>query len=137
MEEYRIKGALNLRRGWKIYESLIKDLDTKEVELDPLIVANIKFGAGLFFWVISLVPAGIAQRAVSFIGFKANKDLGMKYLRECYASKSLRAYYAGILVALNNVQLSAALDSESNLENVRVRDNFLLKLILYRKPFLL
>ncbi len=59
MEEYRVKGALNLRRGWKTYEGLIKDIESDAaVKLHPSVVANIKFGAGLFFWVLALVPTG-------------------------------------------------------------------------------
>ena len=43
----------------------------------------------------SLLPPGIAQRAASMVGFKANKELGLQYLRQAYKAGSLRSHFAG------------------------------------------
>ena len=53
-------GMLNLRKGWKIYKNTLDALKD-ESKHDDTIVSSLKFGAGLFYFIISLVPPGLPQ----------------------------------------------------------------------------
>lgn len=44
---------------------------------------NIKFGVGLFYTILSLLPSSL-MKALSAIGFVANRDLGEKYLTDVF-----------------------------------------------------
>jgi hypothetical protein len=62
LEDQRVKGLINLRKGWKIYK---KTLSTVKDAHDPGVTSSLKFGSGLFYFVISQIPPGLPQ--VNFI----------------------------------------------------------------------
>lgn len=68
-----------------------------------------------------IVCSDVLKRAASWIGFKANRELGLEYLRECYASNSVRSHFAGIIVALNHLMLNPSLHKERLQLNIDVR----------------
>lgn len=52
----KVKGAYYMRKSWKIYEKLYKKLGTKlNVSPDSEIALGIKFGVGLFYFIVSTV----------------------------------------------------------------------------------
>lgn len=70
----RARGAFNLRKGWKYFEKALEYVgihfcsniihfleQNKDSNIDNVLLANLKFGAGMFFFVISLIPSGLAQ----------------------------------------------------------------------------
>lgn len=112
VSDSKLKGALLVRKGWKIYEAALKDLEeSNEREYDPKVVASLKFGAGLFMVLIALIPPGVAKKLATLAGFKANKELGLRYLQECYESNSTRSHFASIVISLNHMVLSPILYS--------------------------
>jgi len=54
VEEQRVKGLLNLRRGWKIYRHSLNSIE--DPSYDPAVISSLKFGAGLFYFIISQIP---------------------------------------------------------------------------------
>jgi hypothetical protein len=51
-----LKAAWNMRKAYKSFESLSKHLEDKDVEEE--IKSSIKYGLGLFYWVVGLIPSG-------------------------------------------------------------------------------
>jgi len=119
LDEKRLVAIMSLRKAWKTYEGAIKQIDkslaAQERILDPAVISTIRFGAGLLHILISMIPPGFAQQAAGFIGFKANKKLGLEYLWSTYSTNtSIRSDFAGVIIALNNVVLSASLDKSDS-----------------------
>eukprot|EP00026_Physarum_polycephalum_P005662 Phypoly_transcript_05697.p1 GENE.Phypoly_transcript_05697~~Phypoly_transcript_05697.p1 ORF type:complete len:578 (+),score=105.71 Phypoly_transcript_05697:142-1875(+) len=111
MEEARLKGFLNMRRAWKLYKEIISKAEKSGA--DPIVQSSVKFGAGLFYFLISMIPPGMAQRAASLAGFSGgDKELGLQYLRECHNAKSLRSILSGLVVALNHVFLTIPFEED-------------------------
>lgn len=105
MEDSRLKGLLNMRRAWRYYRDLIAK--TEKSGADLIVKNSLKFGAGLFYFLISMIPPGMAQRAAALAGFRGgDKDLGLQYLRECHNAKSIRSILAGLILALNHLFLT-------------------------------
>jgi hypothetical protein len=50
-----------MRRAWKVYRHALNAVENNKTGYDAVIVSNLKFGAGLFFFVISLIPPGLPQ----------------------------------------------------------------------------
>lgn len=48
-----------MRRGWKAYRDILGK--SEKSEADPLVKDAVKFGAGLFYFLISMIPPGMAQ----------------------------------------------------------------------------
>jgi hypothetical protein len=76
----KIKGIYNLRKSWKTFEGTEKMLAVANPSDDRELKRCVEFGAGLFYWAISIVPKGLLK-FIEFAGFKSDRDLGMKYLR--------------------------------------------------------
>jgi len=112
MDDARLKGLINLRKSWKIYKTAIESAEKTKEAFDTDVLNSLKFGAGLFFFVISLIPPGLPQKVAALAGFKGgDKQTGLKYLRECFASKSVRCELAGAVLIINNVMLTPTLGS--------------------------
>lgn len=93
-----LKGAFNLRKSWKLYQSLGKILE-KDKNIPPHLSDAINFGIGLFYTFLSIVPSGILM-ALTAIGFVANRELGEKYLQEVNKNGGLRSPFAGLVLLL-------------------------------------
>lgn len=50
------------------------------------------------------------QKAAEWVGFKGDKELGLKYLREVYSTSSARKDFAGVLLVTNNLAIDSYLD---------------------------
>jgi len=112
LEEQRVKGVLNLRKGWKMYKQILGEIGNSAY--DPDVICSLKFGAGLFHFIISLIPPGLPQKAAAIAGFSGgDKDLGITYLRETFYSGSIRSHLAGVVLALNHLFLTDDLDPKN------------------------
>ena len=80
----KVKGAFNLRKSWKTFEATEKMLHAATND-DVELKRCVEFGAGLFYWAISIVPKNLLK-FIELAGFKSNRDLGMKYLRDAHAA---------------------------------------------------
>jgi hypothetical protein len=113
LEDQRIKGLLNLRRGWKTYKEILAYAVGNDA-VDPAALNTLKFGSGLFYFLLSLVPPGIAQKAAALAGFSGgDKKLGLDYLRECHNSTSIRSHLAGIVLSLNHLFFTIPFEDEN------------------------
>jgi len=105
MEDSRLKGLLNMRRAWKNYRELIGKAE--KLGADMVVQNSLKFGAGLFYFLISMIPPGMAQRAAALAGFRGgDKNLGLQYLRDCHNARSIRSMMAGMVLSLNHLFLT-------------------------------
>jgi hypothetical protein len=85
-----IKGAWNMRSAWKSYESV----------LNPEVFASLKFGVGVFYYMVALMP-GILQTLLSLIGFVADYDVGVQYLNDCYQADCLKSPFAALVLCMS------------------------------------
>jgi len=99
----KIKGAFNLRRSWKIFEKALKQ--SKEMKtVDPELMTCLKFGAGLFLFALSIIPPKYL-RLVEMAGFKADKEAGLHYVKECHNANGIREPFATMVLLFNNLLL--------------------------------
>jgi len=104
----KLKGALNLRKSWKIIEQILKDQKAGTFKVTPELERIIQFGAGFFYFVISVVPANLLK-ILEAVGFHADRDLGLQYLRECNEKGGIRGAYASIVLLFNDLLLPRGL----------------------------
>jgi len=124
IEDNRLRGAMTLRKGWKIYESTLQQFPIEGNSFCNLsIISSLKFGSGLFFTLVSMIPPGFAQKAASWIGFRGDKKMGLQYLRQCHSSASLRSHFAGVIIALNNLVLNPPIHRISNAPYIEEAEN--------------
>jgi tetratricopeptide (TPR) repeat protein len=111
LEDVRLKGVLNLRKGWKIYRETHKEIKANESKYDTVVHNVMKFGVGLFYFILALIPPGLPQKAAAMAGFKGgDKDLGLQYLRDCYASNTIRSSLAGFVLCINHLLVAPSID---------------------------
>lgn len=106
----KLKGAFNMRKSWKVFEESLKLVkDAKEQGLhDEDLVRCLNFGAGFFFFAMSIIPQKFLK-LVELVGFRADRDLGLKYIRDCYDAGGVRAPFATIVLLFNNLLLPRGL----------------------------
>jgi len=82
-----LNGAYQMRKSWKLYESLYQECLKREgLErhneqfLHPDLVHAIYYGVGTFLFLVGFLPSGITT-VLSWVGFKADRDLGLKLLQ--------------------------------------------------------
>jgi len=93
-----VKGGINLRKTWGSYYNLLKEVENDKSGTIPKELAmNIKYGCGVFYAYLALVPAGL-MRLLSAIGFISDKELGEEYLTEVLQSGTIRAPWAGLIL---------------------------------------
>jgi len=113
-----IYAAWNMRKAWNIYDGVMKShrVNGKSI-LHEEINTYLKFGVGLFYYIISLVP-GVMLKVLTMIGFVADQDKGIKYMTEIYQTDNLKAPYASIILLASYLFLPSALsDMHKNLES--------------------
>ncbi|KAI9591963.1 hypothetical protein BDF19DRAFT_453182 [Syncephalis fuscata] len=87
-----LKAGLNLRRGYKQYESLWKEvkqcggLNTSLIDRHTL--SGVSFGIGTINVVLSALPAKIL-RMVSVFGYTGDRELGFEMLNNCLDQNGL------------------------------------------------
>eukprot|EP00753_Platysulcus_tardus_P015330 PLAT4969.1.p1 GENE.PLAT4969.1~~PLAT4969.1.p1 ORF type:complete len:500 (+),score=196.88 PLAT4969.1:178-1677(+) len=106
-----MRGSLALRRAWKWYEQLLRELEAREEDagaedgdggedsrtIPPLVKAGILFGAALFHFLTSLTPQSF-HWIVEALGFKPDRAAGVAELHACHELRSYRSPYASLLL---------------------------------------
>lgn len=93
-----LKGGINLRKAWGCYYALIQQVEKDEKNLIPHELRMcIKFGTGMFYTFLALVPAGL-MKLLRIIGFISDKDLGEQYLTEVLESDTIRSPAAALVL---------------------------------------
>ncbi|KNC48535.1 uncharacterized protein AMSG_04980 [Thecamonas trahens ATCC 50062] len=75
-----VKGSYRLRKAWKAFSALVRELAPCAASLDPYITSSIALGSGMFLFFISLTPPKFLW-LVSFVGFEADRERGLDSLR--------------------------------------------------------
>lgn len=110
----KLKGAFNLRKSWKVFEKALKESKSvTEVTVDPEIIKCLQFGAGFFLFAISIIPQKFLK-LVQLVGFKADRDAGLHYVRECHKNGGIRGPYSTMLLLFNNLLLPRGLANASS-----------------------
>lgn len=105
----KLKGVYNLRKSWKVFEASVKFSEANP-GYDDEIVHSLKFGAGFFLFAVSIIPSKFLK-FVELAGFKADRDVGLQYMRECHKTPGIRTAYATMLLLFNNLLLPRGLSS--------------------------
>lgn len=108
IRDSKLKGALNMRKSWKVFEELLKLVNRDPSVYDPELVRCLNFGSGFFLFAMSIIPQKFLK-LVELIGFKADRDLGLKYVRECHDAGGIRCPFASIVLLFNNLILPRGL----------------------------
>jgi len=106
----KIKGAFNMRKSWKVFEESLKLLkEAKEPgTYHEELVRCLNFGAGFFFFIMSIIPQKFLK-LVELVGFRADRDLGLKYIHDCHDAGGIRSPFATIVLLFNNLLLPRGL----------------------------
>jgi len=72
MLDSRLKGIWRMRKAWSIYYNLFQ---RKTPAVDPEVLDGVRFGAGLFMYLMSWLPP-MAVSLLKIVGFVSNRDLG-------------------------------------------------------------
>lgn len=109
IRDNKLKGAFNMRKSWKVFEECLKSIASDKNNIyDPELVRCLNFGAGFFFFAMSIIPQKFLK-LIELVGFKADRDLGLKYIRECYDAGGVRSPFASIVLLFNNLILPRGL----------------------------
>ncbi len=92
----KLKGAFNMRKSWKVFEDSLHMVSKDPSLYEEELVLCLNFGAGFFFFAMSIIPQKFLK-LVEFVGFKADRNLGLKYIRECHRSGGIRCPFASIV----------------------------------------
>lgn len=108
----KITGILNLRKSWKAFEATQKLLPTNASTSDDPALAElvrcVEFGNGIFLWAISIIPKKFLK-LVQLVGFKADRDKGLAYLKRAHDGAGVRGPYGTMLLLVNNLLLPRGL----------------------------
>jgi hypothetical protein len=81
IHESKVKGVFHLRKSWKVFESIDKDVAVRGGgDIDPELKRCVEFGIGLFNWATSAVPHSLLK-FTEMAGFKSDRELGLACLR--------------------------------------------------------
>lgn len=108
----KLKGALNMRKSWKVFEEALKSVNDVK-DKDPTfyndeLVRSLNFGAGFFLFAMSIIPQKYLK-LVELVGFRADKEQGLKFIRDCHEAGGIRAPFATIVMLFNNLLLPRGL----------------------------
>jgi tetratricopeptide (TPR) repeat protein len=108
----KVTGIINLRKSWKAFESTQKALPADAAaSADPAVqelVRCVEFGNGIFLWAISIIPKKFLK-FVQLVGFKADRDKGLAYLKRAHDGAGVRGPYGTMLLLVNNLLLPRGL----------------------------
>lgn len=112
----KLKGALNMRKSWKIFEECLKSVESQSKAdatfYSDELLRSLHFGAGFFLFAMSIIPAKFLK-LIELAGFRADRDAGLKYIHECYESGGIRSPFATIVLLFNNLLLPRGLANPS------------------------
>jgi len=130
----KIKGAFNLRKSWKTFERALKESkiakEKQGLTVDAEIHRCLQFGAGFFLFAISIIPAKFLK-LVELAGFKADRDAGLHYMRECHQNGGIRGPFSTMVLLFNDLLLPRGL---ANAEIYLVEAEDLIKQSLVKYP---
>jgi tetratricopeptide (TPR) repeat protein len=121
-----VKGAYNLRKSYKEFESLLNEIVTQaekhkkgdtnailyHMDIHEILLCNL----GIFYYLLSVLPPAVTK-LLEFIGFKADRDIGIEYLEYVASQRGLRATSAIFMLSINYLFIPRALeDKHSALE---------------------
>jgi tetratricopeptide (TPR) repeat protein len=94
-----IKAGLALRRGYAIYDRLLKYISKydKDHGADANSVGGIHFGIGSIHLVTSILPPKLLA-LLRALGYMHDRALGFEHLNKCLHSKTLRSPIASLLL---------------------------------------
>ena len=121
----KVKGVFNLRKSWKAFEATQKALPTPTGSASSTagasgsgtstndaaiaeLVRCVEFGNGIFLWACSIIPKKFLK-LVELVGFKADRDMGIKYLKHAHDGAGVRGPYGTMLLLVNNLLLPRGL----------------------------
>jgi hypothetical protein len=118
-----LRGAYNLRKGWKTFESLhqrVGNMQSTDVSksdfIHPDIVNAINYGVGTFQFGISILPSTIIK-VLSYLGFKADREEGLRLLRSAFNSDTRVSAPAGALLSVNYLFVPRAFADKETILN--------------------
>jgi len=116
-----MKGGYNLKKTWGCYHTLIQEVEKDTENLIPYeLKMNIKYGTGLFYCYLALVPGGLMS-VLSAIGFISDQALGEEYLTEVLNSGTVRAPFAALVLCTYYLFLPTGLgDVKKTLSKAKV-----------------
>mmetsp|Transcript_13224 Transcript_13224/g.19769 ORF Transcript_13224/g.19769 Transcript_13224/m.19769 type:complete len:621 (+) Transcript_13224:160-2022(+) len=127
------KAAWNIRSSWKCFQGAMVDLEefkgSAEVKLEH--TASAKLGVGAFNLILSFLPPFVIT-VTKVMGFSADRTLGLKLLREAYASNRLMSPIAGQVLLTYLTTISSMLAEQT--EALRDEAAKVLEEILTRHP---
>lgn len=106
----KLKGALNMRKSWKVFEECLKAVKDQKDEsfYNEELLRSLHFGAGFFLFAMSIIPAKFLK-LVELVGFRADREQGLKYVHDCHASGGIRAPFSTMVLLFNNLLLPRGL----------------------------
>ena len=98
----RTGAAFQLRKGWKAFSSALDEIEAYNqvhaVPLDPGLLASVKYGLGLFYFLLSLIRPGMGKTMLGALGMHGDTSRGMEYLSEVAAGEYLASPHAAIII---------------------------------------
>lgn len=115
------RGGVNLRKTWGCFYALQQEVEKDSEGAIPREIAMaIKYGCGVFYAYLALVPAGL-MKLLSAIGFISDKELGEQYLTEVFQSDTIRTPQAALVLCTYYLFLPTGLgDVKATLAKAKV-----------------
>ncbi|EGC33419.1 hypothetical protein DICPUDRAFT_36750, partial [Dictyostelium purpureum] len=109
--DHKFKGCFNLRKSWKIFEDTlrqVKDDEENGFQYSSDLTELLRFGCGFFYFAVSIIPQKYLK-LVELVGFKADRDMGLMYLKDCLSKGGIRTPFATMVILFNNLLLPRGL----------------------------
>jgi hypothetical protein len=104
-QDKRLKGAWRMRKAWATYSTL---LHRKQGPPAGPLGHCVRFGAGLFMYMLSMMPTVIA-RVLEVVGFESNRPLGLRLLSEAAAEPGVHQARCNLILLMNLLVVPRAL----------------------------
>jgi hypothetical protein len=99
-KEY-VSAVWNINKSFKIYDSIYQSYKNEKTQFHPDIVLNVKFGIGIFYYIISLIPYPSIQSILSVFGYKGDAEQGIQFMEEVLEGDGLKIGYSLILLMVS------------------------------------
>ena len=97
-----VKGIMQLHKSYKLSEETVKRFGPHKARLHPELVHGMNFDVGFFLFALSIIPTKYLK-FVQLAGFRADREEGLRLIREVYAASKLRRCFAMLLLLYNDV----------------------------------
>ncbi|CAG8539021.1 3587_t:CDS:10 [Funneliformis mosseae] len=121
-----VKAGLNLRRGYKNYESVWNEINKPgfNVPVDYHTQGGVEFGYGTCNLVLSFMPGKIIK-IISAIGYKGNKELGLELLNASLKGRGIRSPLASLLFVTSYTMLTSFSPSTLGQDNIPKAEEYI------------